>query len=131
MLVLSSLSTNQVTDTQYKSNTQLTSFYYSEAIAKEVEGLITLDGSNYQLLSQQYKKILTTNLYNEYFPSSSYLGSPKSVVVTENSVVGEIESPNTFLFKLNLSLWNGNNKSQLIWLVSVTDGLVTNIQSLG
>lgn len=113
-------------------DTRLNSFDDAEAIANESKDLITIGNeSDYANAESEFHKIMTTDLFNEYFPTSLYQGSEKPFTLIENSITGESIGNSAFIFKLDMTLVNGSSQTPLVQFVYIDNGLIYRIQTIG
>lgn len=131
ILAFSTISQRQRSNILSKQDNRLADFNFAQDTADKVESLLTMDSTDYQTLYKQFKPITGESVFADYFPTPSYQGGVKSVSLIQNSVEGEIDGNRQFLFKLDLTLSKGNSQQHLIMLVTVSSGIITNIQSLG
>jgi hypothetical protein len=74
---------------------------------------------------------LSKDLYGEYFSTEKYEGGEKTFYVTEQEIVGEIISDDTFVYKMHLSLVEEYGETPVVLLVYVKNNIIYRIQSMG
>lgn len=115
-----------------KLDTRLDAFNVAEGIAKKAGKLVTIsNNTEYVELRSDLDKNMTKSVFNEYFPTSKYQGGKKSITVRQNSVSGAIKGDDKYIFKLDMTLVNGQLETPLILLVYIDNERIYRIQSLG
>lgn len=113
-------------------DTRLANFDYAKSIALDSINILTIKNQEeYDSAKQRYKKIMTEDLWNEYFPSNKYEGGEKNLTIRVKNISGEIINDDHFIFNIEAILTNDGVENSVRFLVYVKNGLVYKIQSLG
>lgn len=115
-----------------KLDTRLDAFKVSEGIAKQAGKLVTISNNGeYSELRSLLKKNMTKAVYDEYFPTDTYKGGKKSITLRQNSVSGAIKGRDSYIFKLDMTIVNGQSETPLVMLVYIDNERIYRIRSLG
>lgn len=113
-------------------DTRLQSYDNAKVVAREVNNLISIrNDTDYQEGKRKYKKIMTSDLYKEYFITEKYQGGKKYFKIREESITGEIQDNNKIIFKIELTLIEDESETPVTLLVYINNNIIYRIQSLG
>lgn len=115
-----------------KLDTRLDSFSVAEGIAKNAGKLVTISNNeDYSEFRSLLRKNMTKQVFDEYFPTDKYKGGKKSITLRQNSVSGSIKGNDSYIFKLDMTIINGQMETPLVMLVYIDNERIYRIRSLG
>jgi len=116
-----------------KMDHSLTSFTYAKSIASSMrEVLIISDTNDYGYKRSKYRSLMSDSVWREYFPSENFSPARKAGYSIESErISGEILGSGYFLFKLDWVVRDGDLSYPVTLLVTVRDGVITKVESLG
>lgn len=132
VLVIHLYDTNKKEEITNTKDTRLDSYDSARTLSRDVKTLISIrNNSEYSTAKAEFKKTMSEDLWDEYFPTKKYEGGKKYFTLKENSVTGEILGKSNFVFKLDLTMVEGDYKTPLVLLVYIRDDMIYKIESLG
>lgn len=115
-----------------KENTDLLPYLNAKNTASSVKELISIRSNKGYIESKdKFRKILSTELYNEYFSTEKYQGGEKTFSLVEEEMVGGILSNESYVFKIDLVLVEEYGETPVTLLVYVKNNIIIKIKSLG
>lgn len=114
-------------------DTRLDNYRDAKLLALKVKDITAIDtDEDYQAMKQDAKDYLSDDLYEYYFQFKNYTEGPKPYKLKLNSITGqEVRQGTQYLFKLDMTMVSDQDQTPLVLLVTVQNGFIQNIESLG
>lgn len=115
-----------------QKDTSLVAYDYAKTLSEDALKLLTINNqADYTSARNKYKKILSDEMWHDYFSSEEYQGGDKNLSIKRTGIVGSLEGGNHFVFKLSFTLTSGSQEKNSAILVYVKNNIIYKTQSLG
>lgn len=112
-------------------DTRLSDFDRAQSIAVESLGLLTIgDQKTYISSRDRFRKILSEEIWDDYFSNEGFVGSKKEIQIHIYSVSGEFLGGSNFIFKLEYTVRNGSDWVPVRSLITIRGFRVTDMRSI-